>query len=217
MVRLLLVDDHKIIRDGLKALLLGEHGIDIVGECNDGNQVIGFLKKNAVDVILMDINMPVINGIEATQLVTDNFSNIRVIALTMHNEDAYITKILKAGAIGYVMKNTGKQELLTAIRKVVKDGNYFTEDVAKIMFSKFMKKNMPPKQNNVLITVDDLTRREVEILQLIAEELTNNQIAERLFISPRTVDTHRRNLLQKLSVRNTAGLVKFAIQNGLVD
>lgn len=217
MVKLLLVDDHKIIRDGLKALLLGEKDFEIVGECDDGEEVLGFVRENEVDIILMDINMPNMNGIDATKLVTDIHDNVKVIALTMHNEDGYITKILKAGATGYVMKNAGKAELVNAIRKVKKNGNYFTDEVADIMFQRLMKKGAQAKPANVMISLEDLTRREVEILQLIAEELTNNEIAEKLFISPRTVDTHRRNLLQKLNVKNTAGLVKFAIQNGLSD
>lgn len=217
MIKILLVDDHKIIRDGLKALLYGEERLEIIGECNDGDEVLPFTKENDVDVILMDINMPNMNGIDATSAVVESDENIKVIALTMHNEDSYISKILKAGASGYVLKNTGKAGLVNAIVKVHEEGNYFTEEVASIMMSKYMKKSSQVKQANILVSLEDLTKREIEILQMIAEELTNNEIAKKLFISPRTVDTHRRNLLQKLAVKNTAGLVKFAIQNGLVE
>ena len=217
MIRLLLVDDHKIIRDGLKALLSNEADIEIVGECCDGSEVLDFVRTNEVDVIMMDINMPKMNGIEATKQVTDAFPEVKVIALTMHNEDSYISKVLKAGALGYVLKNTGRKELVTAIHKVLEDGNYFTDEVASIMMAKYMKKSTSSKQSTVIVNLEDLTRREIEILRLIADEMTNNEIAERLYISPRTVDTHRRNLLQKLAVKNTAGLVKFAIQNGLSD
>lgn len=217
MITLLLVDDHKIIRDGLKALLSGEEDLEIVGECSDGEEVLEFVDKEQVDVILMDINMPKMNGIEATRIVVEAYPDVKVIALTMHNEDSYISKILKAGASGYVLKNTGREGLVNAIFKVHTEGNYFTEEVASIMMHKYMKKNTQTKPTNILVSLEDLTKREIEILRMIAEEKTNNEIAKELFISPRTVDTHRRNLLQKLAVKNTAGLVKFAIQNGLAD
>lgn len=223
MIKILLVDDHKIIRDGIKALIQSQSNIEIVGECGDGVEVIPFLNKNDVDVILMDINMPIVNGIEATSIVTEKFPKVAVLALTMHDEEAYISKVLKAGALGYILKHLGKSELIKAIEKVANKENYFSDDVASIMMSKYMKsgtvsKNPPLKKvSTSLISIDELTKREVEILSLISEEMTNNEIGEKLFISPRTVDTHRRNLLQKLGVKNTAGLVKFAVQNNLVQ
>ena len=219
MIRILLVDDHKIIRDGLKALLGGEETLRIVGECEDGDEVLQFLSKNEVDVILMDINMPVVNGIEATRLVTDHYPGMKIIALTMHDEDGYISKVLKAGASGYVLKNAGKTELVNAIKEVaLKAENYYSKEVADIMMKKYLKKSTAvAKPLNQMVNPEDLTKRELEILKLIAEELTNNEIADKLYISPRTVDTHRRNLLQKLAVKNTAGLVKFAIQHGIID
>ena len=223
MIKILLVDDHKIIRDGIKALIQSEANIEIVGECGDGIEVSVFLENNDVDVVLMDINMPEMNGIEATSVVSEKFPNVGVLALTMHDEEGYISKVLKAGALGYVLKHVGRTELLKAIKKVANKENYFSDDVAAIMMSKYMKQggtsNNPPlkKKSTSLISIDELTKREVEILSLISEEMTNNEIGEKLFISPRTVDTHRRNLLQKLGVKNTAGLVKFAVQNNLVD
>lgn len=218
MIKILLVDDHKIIRDGMKALLFGNSDIEIVGECNDGDEVLPFLEKNEVDVIIMDINMPVLNGIDATTKIIEKYPEMKILALSMHNEEGYISKILKAGAMGYVLKNTGKKELIEAISKVYENGNYFSDEVATIMMSKYMKNNNSrQKQPRSLARVENLTKREVEILSLIAEEMTNVEIGDKLFISPRTVDTHRRNLLQKLGVKNTAGLVKFAMQNGLLD
>ncbi len=217
MIKILLVDDHKIIRDGLKALLKGEDRMQIVGECSDGSEVLKFLRRRKVDIILMDINMPEMNGIETTRVVVEKYPKIKVIALSMHVEDSYITKILKAGASGYVLKNSGKQGIVNAVLMVKENGNYFSEEVANIMMSKFMKKGNQAKTGNILVNLDDLTKREQEILRLIAEELTNNEISKVLFISSRTVDTHRRNLLQKLGVKNTAGLVKFAISLGLVE
>ena len=223
MIKILLVDDHKIIRDGIKALIQTEENIEIVGECGDGIEVSVFLEKNDVDVVLMDINMPEMNGIEATSVVSEKFPDVSVLALTMHDEEVYISKVLKAGALGYVLKHVGRSELLKAIQKVANKENYFSDDVAAIMMSKYMKQgstsNNPPlkKTSTSMISIDELTKREIEILSLISGEMTYNEIGEKLFISPRTVDTHRRNLLQKLGVKNTAGLVKFAVQNDLVD
>lgn len=213
MIKLLLVDDHKIIRDGIKALFKGNDNIEIIGECNDGSEVLGFLKGNKVDVILMDINMPAQNGIDTTKQIVDEFPDMKIIALTMHNEEGHISKMVKAGAVGYVLKNTDKAELVSAVTKVSEGGNYFNADLAEIMMSKYMKDSPPVNKKTSLVSVDDLTNREIQILKLIAEEYTNNEIAAKLFISPRTVDTHRQNILQKLGVRNTAGLVRFAIQN----
>jgi DNA-binding NarL/FixJ family response regulator len=215
MIDILLVDDHKIVRDGIKALLFTNGLINIVGECDDGNQVLEFCENNHVDIILMDINMQDVNGIDCTKMVNEKYPTVKIIALTMHIEEGYISKILKSGAAGYILKNTGKTELIDAIKKVNNGENYFSKEVSNVMMNKYMKKSGIRKSSSSLASVDDLTKREVEILGLIAEELTNNEIGEKLFISPRTVDTHRRNLLQKLGVKNTAGLVKFALQNGI--
>jgi DNA-binding NarL/FixJ family response regulator len=218
MIKVLLVDDHKIIRDGIKALLEDDKDVKVVGECDDGSKVVNFLsKRKKVDVILMDITMPGMNGIEATHEAITHHPDVKVIALTMHNEEGYISKILKAGALGYVLKNTGKQELLQAIKTVNSNGNYFGKEVAEIMMSKYMRQI--PKNRNIkrIASLDDLTKRELQVLKLIALENTNRTIAKKLVISPRTVDTHRRNILQKLGVKNMAGLVKFAYQNGLLD
>ena len=218
MKKVLLVDDHKIIRDGIRALLMGSKEIEIIGECEDGDEVVAFLSEKTADVVLMDINMKRMNGIEATSSVIAAFPDVKVIALTMHNEEGYVSKILKAGAVGYVLKNTGKAELVLAIQAVTEGKSYFGTEVAEIMMSKYLKTtNKPKNPSGFLVTVDELTKREIEILKLIAEELTTTEMSEKLFISPRTVDTHRRNLLQKLGVKNTAGLVKFALQNGLIE
>ena len=161
--------------------------------------------------------MPEQNGIETTKEVIENFPAAKIIALTMHNQESYITKMLKVGAVGYVLKNTGVDEILDAITTVNKGHSYFSGDVSEIMMSKYMKTS---SENNYInpgmSSTEDLTSREQEIIILISNELTNNEIAEELHISPRTVDTHRRNLLQKLGVKNTAGLVKFAVKNNML-
>lgn len=217
MIRLLLVDDHKIIRDGIRSLLSNNKDIVIAGECEDGDEVEEFLNTNEVDVILMDINMKRMNGIDATEYILKKFPDKKVLALSMHNEEIYIAKILKAGALGYILKNTGKEELIDAIEKVNGQENYFSKEVSDIMMSKYMKTQKKSTTSKSLITQEELTKREIEILKLIATEMTNTEIGEKLFISSRTVDTHRRNLLQKLQVKNTAGLVRFALENGITD
>jgi DNA-binding NarL/FixJ family response regulator len=221
MIKVLLVDDHRIIRDGLKALLMGVKEINIIGECSDGIEVSTFLDNNNVDVILMDINMPKQDGITTTGIISKDYPNVKIIALTMHQEESYISKILQAGANGYVIKNASRREIVDAINKVNQGNTYFSEDVTNIMMSKYLNSGVKSERKNHNsthdISIEDLTKRELEILNLIIDEHTNVEIGEKLFISPRTVDTHRRNLLLKIGVKNTAGLVKYALQHNLID
>lgn len=216
MIHVLIVDDHKILRDGIAAILSGNDSIKIVGQCSDGEAVEAFLKNNQVDVILMDIKMERMGGIDTTIYLQRAFPDVKIIALSMHNEEAYISKMLKAGANGYILKNTDESELIFAIKTVFNGDNYFSEEVTKVMMTKYLKKTKKPKSLSGA-DIEDLTKREKEIIRLIASQFTNNEIGDKLFISPRTVDTHRRNLLQKLGVKNTAGLVRFAIENELAD
>ncbi|MBI4646609.1 MAG: response regulator transcription factor [Bacteroidia bacterium] len=215
-IKILLVDDHKILRDGIKAILSDYNDIEMVGECEDGDDVLNFLEKQDVDVILMDIKMKRLNGIDATRLVTARYPNVKIIALSTFNEEIYLTKMLKQGASGYILKNTGEDELIRAIKCVNDGDNYFSEEVTAVMMAKYLKKERIGKSAR-MAHIEKLTKREKEILKLIIEELTNNRIAEKLFISPRTVDTHRRNLLQKIGVKNTAGLVRFAYENKIFE
>lgn len=221
MIKVLLVDDHRIIRDGLKALLMGVKEVNIIGECNDGKEAVLFIENNEVDVVLMDINMPNMNGFETTEIITSKNKDVKILALTMHQEESYISKILQAGASGYVLKSASRQELIQAITKVNDGNTYFSEDVANIMMSKYLNNGVNSEKRSVSssnnIHIEDLTKREHEILKLIVDEHTNIEIGEKLFISPRTVDTHRRNLLLKIGVKNTAGLVKYALQNNLLE
>jgi DNA-binding NarL/FixJ family response regulator len=215
-IRLLIVDDHKIFRDGVRALLNEDPEIDVTAEANDGAEALEIAKKQNFDVVLMDIRMPGMNGIEATALLKGNFPDIRILALSMYDEDHHIMEMLQAGARGYVLKNTGKKELITAIKTLAAGDSYFSKEVSTKIFEHLGsgRKDRVRKKGTNLIP---LTRRELEILKLIAEELTNQEIADQLFISIRTVDTHRRNLLQKLNVKNTAGLVRHAYQVGLLE
>ncbi len=217
IITVLIVDDHKIIRDGIKSLLEDVPNIKIIGEASNGVEAIEFFKNQFAEVVIMDIRMPEMSGIETTKYLTENYPNVKILALTMHDEEAFISKMLQAGASGYLLKNVGKEEFVTAIQKIFKGENYFSLEVATKMMTKFM-----PNKNNDDIDINkdndnsQLTKREIEVIKLIAEGLTSQDIADKLFISPRTVDTHRRNLLQKLNVKNTAELIKYAIKHNIV-
>lgn len=216
LITVLIVDDHKIIRDGIKSLLEDAPNIQIVGEASNGLEAIEFFKNQPTDIVIMDIRMPEMGGIETTKFLTENYPGVKILALTMHDEEAFISKMLHAGASGYLLKNVGKEEFITAIHKIYKGENYFSLDVATKMMTKFMSSK--PVEDDEVVEDDDLqlTKREIEVIKLIAEGLTSQDIADKLFISPRTVDTHRRNLLQKLNVKNTAELIKYAIKHNIV-
>ncbi len=222
MIKILLVDDHKVVRDGIKLFLTPNDDMEVVGECSDGDQVMDELAQKEVDVILMDLNMPGKNGLDTIEEVMAEYPDVRILALTMHHEEGYISKALKNGAIGYALKDSGKDELLKAVRQVAAGEPYFGAQVSSIMMAKYMKNSQAgkakgPRSRTSLISVDDLTEREKQVLRLIVQEKTNSEISEELFVSQRTVDSHRRNLLEKTGVKNTAGLVRFAFENNLVD
>lgn len=210
-IKVILVDDHKIIRDGIKALLADITGIEFVAEADNGADAVAKVDIYDFDVVVMDINMPEMNGIEATKAIIDKLPNAKVLALSMHNDSAYITKMLQAGATGYILKGSGKEELVQAIENVANGKSYFSGEVSDKMMEQFMKNKSAPQVKD-----DLLSRRELEILRFISDGLTNAVIAEKLFISERTVDSHRRNILQKLNVKNSAEMVKFAYTNGLI-
>lgn len=212
--RILIVDDHKIIRDGLSALLSGCPEVEIVGECEDGSQVLPFLRKNNVDVILMDINMKKMNGIVATQEVKSAYPKSKILILTMHNEESFVHKVLQNGADGYVLKNTGKTELIKAINALYKGKTFFSKEISDMMVNKFVQKQS--QKLEFKIGLNDLSEREIEILKLIAKENTSAEIADHLGLSNRTIDSHRRNLAMKIGVKNTVGLIKFAMHYHLV-
>lgn len=215
-LKILLVDDHPMIRIGIKSLLEGEKKIVEIDEAVDGDNCLEKLENNTYDVIIMDIKMPKKGGIDTTKEVIKKYPKAKVLALSMHDEQDFIVKMLQAGAKGYLLKNSSKEELLKAIETVSNGENYFSSDVSSIMLSKYIYKEFPSEKKNYKSDIQ-LTKRETEIIKMISEELTNAEIANKLGISVRTVDTHRRNLLQKLDVKNTAGLVRYALQNGLLD
>lgn len=208
-LQLVLADDHSIVRDGIRALLTQEEGIHVKGEARNGNEVLELLSVVKVDLVLMDIDMPEMNGLEATRIIQKTYPSVKVIVLSMHDEKAMIQAMIAAGVDGYLLKNTPKAELVKAIYEVAQGNSYFPVEVK----SRLLEKDSEAFRKGKLV---DLTDREIEILTCIAEGLSNKEIGEKLFISHRTVDTHRTNLMQKLDVHNVAGLVRLAIQCGLV-
>ncbi len=219
-INILLADDHQIIRDGVKALL-DDQTTKVVGEADNGEQVKTLVQQHQVDIVLMDIKMPKCNGIEATSFLKEHYPNVKVLALSMFDDQSYIVNMLDAGAAGYILKNTGQAELMRAIKAIAQGESYYSDQVSSTLLNELIKdrhqKAKGDNENSSEPSIEVLTQREKEVLRLIAEENTNKEIAEKLYISPRTVDTHRRNLLQKLNVKNTAGLVKFAIKHNIID
>ncbi|OEK00995.1 hypothetical protein BFP97_05485 [Roseivirga sp. 4D4] len=212
-ISVLLVDDHTLVREGIKNSLVTQEHIQIVGEAKNGLEALDILKKSTPDVVIMDVNMPIMNGTETTKSIKRLYPDINIIVLTMHNEEALISELLQSGATGYLLKSTSMAELVEAIEVVSGGETYFTKEVALKMMNRFVKGTGRTKA----LKAASLTKREVEILKLISEEYTNHEIADMLFISPRTVDTHRRNLIQKLHAKNTAGLVRYAIRNNIAE
>lgn len=208
MIKLIITDDHPVIRDGIKTILAGDKEIEVVGFAGDGPELMEILETTPADVILMDINMPGITGIEATKLVKKKYPDIKVISFSQYDEKRFIKQSLKNGANGYLLKNSPASELIQAIKMVHEGGMYLDPDLPNIFGD-----TARPKSNYLF---PDLSKREMEVLKEICKEKNTNEIAETLFISPNTVETHRSNLLLKVGVKNTACLVKWAIENDIV-
>lgn len=211
MIELLIADDHQIFLDGLKSLLNGEEGISVIGEARNGRQVLTLLKTMSPHIILMDINMPEMNGLEATKQVVKEHPEAKVIMLTMHERADYITQMIEAGASGYLLKNSSRTDLMNGIRTVAEGGTYYSQEVTQAVMDS-LRKGAKQKSRQEAAS---LTPREIQVLRLIAKENTTSEIAEALFISPHTVESHRKNLLSKLGKKNTAGLAAEAVRLGL--
>jgi DNA-binding NarL/FixJ family response regulator len=205
MIRVFIVDDHPLVQEGIRSLLGNEKGIEICGYAMSAQSCLGFFVNNTADVILMDINLPDMSGIELCAVIKKNYPGIMVLGLSTFNQGSYVNKMIENGASGYVLKNADKEELLEAIREVNKGKTYLSFEAGQAM-----------RKDNSTAQVPLITRREKEILSLIAEGFTNPEIAEKLFISSSTVDSHRKNLLAKMSMKNTASLIKFAVENKLI-
>lgn len=211
MIKVLLVDDHKIIRDGIRAILNGNKFIRVVGECEKSKDVYNWMAKHQVDVVLMDISLKESDGIKLTKDIVEKYPSTKIIMLSMHGEESFISKSLKVGAAGYLLKSTNTKEIVDAIKKVHKGEMYLNDEIYDIVMSKLLDKKYI--QNNYIIeSPDELTSREIQILKLVLAQLTSEEIGKALNISPRTVGSHRRNLMQKIGVKNAAGLARWAVE-----
>ncbi len=206
-IELLIVDDHALFRDGLKAILSNEEDIIVKYEASNAQEGLAVISDNNPDIVLMDISMPEINGIECTRMMLAKKPNLKIIALTMHDEGKVIKEIIEAEARGYVIKDAGKAILKEAILSVSQGQNYFPPEVMAQVISSL-------RTDKTILEVK-LTKREKQILQLICQELTTQEISEELHISNNTVETHRKNLLNKTACKNSVGLMRFALENNL--
>ena len=207
MIKVYIVEDHSVVVEGLRSLLLHEKEFEVVGNTDKGEDCLQFFRSNTADVILMDISLPDMNGIDLCRMIKREYPGIMVLALSTFNQSIYISKMMESGASGYLLKNSGRQEIIQALLDVAGGKTYLSFEAGQALKSSAIKKAEQPL----------LTKREREILQLITEGYTNTQIAERLFISIDTVDTHRKNLYNKLNVKNTVMLMRYAIENNLLS
>jgi DNA-binding NarL/FixJ family response regulator len=191
----------------------------VIGEAANGQELLSLLAQHAADVAVVDINMPNMDGYEATRHIMENYAQVKVVILSMLDHENYINRMFEAGAMGYLLKNTGKEEFIHAIRMVASGHKYICTDIALNLLNRLNVNPSKPQPQAVAVkpTSTDLSKREIEVLQLIADGLTNTEIADKLFTSKRTIESHRQSLLEKTSSNNTATLIRFAVLNGLVD
>ncbi|MCB2196561.1 MAG: response regulator transcription factor [Bacteroidetes bacterium] len=208
-INIVLVDDHQMFRDGVKSVLSDEENIEITGEVGSGKDLYELLEHITPDLIITDISMPDISGIEVAKYVTEKYPGIKILILSMHSNEEFITKALSVGANGYLPKDTSMTELLKAINTIYKGDNYFNKSISDTILNSLMNK---PKEEN-----KSLTKREKEIINLVVDGLSNKEIADKLCISIRTVDSHKNNIMQKLNLKSSVELVKYAIKNNLAN
>lgn len=209
-IRIAITDDHNMIVKGIESMLTQTPDIQVVGKYSDAQSTLNQIEKDQPDILLLDINLPDINGIELSKTLLKKQADLKIIALTSHDEATFIKRMLKNGIHGYLLKNVDRLELITAFRTVLSGERYLQKQVQDKVFNSGPK----PSQNNQLRP--NLTRRELDVLKAISEELTTQEISEKLFISPKTVETHRMNIMSKLGAKNSVGIIKRAIELDLL-
>jgi two-component system, NarL family, response regulator NreC len=213
-LRILLADDHIVMRTGLRALLERQPNLEVVGESENGRETVALAASLQPDVVVMDVGMPVLNGIEATQTIVTQCPTIAVVILSMHADESYVMRALKAGARGYLLKDSGAADLISAIQAVSQNKSFFSPKVSRILAEDYIR---VLKQKGAVDSYDLLTSREREILQLLAEGKANKEVATDLNISPYTVETHRSHIMEKLNLHNPAELILYAVRKGIIS
>ncbi|HNR15968.1 MAG TPA: response regulator transcription factor [Chitinophagaceae bacterium] len=213
-IKIAIADDYKIFREGLKVGLSADDGLQVLLEADNGEDLLKALETEQPDVIIMDLKMPIMDGMEATKVVRKKYPSVKVLVVSMYEDDKFIIHLMENGANGYLLKNAEPDEIRRSIYAVHENGYYFNDLVNKALLKKLvLKNNLKPSFNQNI----DLTEREQEVLKLICEEKTAAEIGKEIFLSPRSVEGIRQRLIEKIGVRNTAGLVMFAVKNGIVD
>lgn len=215
MIKILIADDHTMFVDGMESILENESDLDVIGRSYDGPSVLEFLKNHKLDLVLLDVNLPDMSGVDVCKEISSYHPEVKVLAISMFNEESFVSEILNNGAKGYILKNTGREELLKAIRTVAAGNSYFSKDVTETIMKGLM--NQRKSSGKSSSHFPKLSRREKEILKLIAREFTTQEIADQLFISLKTVESHRSSLLSKLNARNSVGLIRIALENKLLE
>jgi DNA-binding NarL/FixJ family response regulator len=213
-IKIAIADDYKIYRDGLKVGLSADENLEVVAEADNGEDLLREIETHSPDVVLMDLKMPIMDGVEATKAVRKKYPSIKVLVVTMYEDDKFIIHLMENGANGYLLKNAEPEEIRKSIYAVHENGYYFNDLVNKALLKKLvLKNNLKPSFNQNV----DLSERELQVLKLICEEKTAAEIGKEIFLSPRSVEGIRQRLIEKIGVRNTAGIVMFAVKNGLAD
>jgi DNA-binding NarL/FixJ family response regulator len=220
ITKIVLADDHALVRDGIRSLLESENDLKVIGEASNGKEAIDLVNKIQPDLLIIDIRMPVLNGIDAVEELTKLNTDVKCIILSMHDSEEYILKSISAGANGYLLKDTDKSEFIKAIHTVRDGGKYFSGDISNVLVNNLLNsKNTLVKEEaprNVVENVFDLTNKELKVLALVLSGLTNQQISEKLQNSKRTIETHRFNLMRKMEVKNLIDLSKKAQKHNLI-
>lgn len=210
-VKVLLVDDHQIMREGMSALLRKYSGFEVVGQASDGRQALEMVEELKPDIVIMDVGMPNLNGIDATHRMLSQHPGLKVMALSTHSDGSVVVKMMRAGAAGYILKESAFDELIEGLNTLMEGKTFLCKKVSKLVFSEYMT----IINNSEPLKKDELTSREREVLQLVAEGNTTKEIAAKLNLSTKTIDSHREHIMEKLKIRNIAGLTKYAIREGL--
>ena len=214
-IKIILADDHQIVRDGIKALLEKENNIKIIDEAADGEELLDKVKQHKPDIVLMDISMPKISGIEATKILSAKNPDVKVLILSMYLNEDFILNAIKSGAKGYLPKNTTKTELIEAINTINSGNEFFSQKVSSVIINSYVKKEKNEDEKKYI--TKNLTAREIQIFKLFAEGYTNKEIADKLFISIRTVESHKNHIMKKFELKNTVQLIKFALKNKIIE